>query len=347
MSENTNIEWCDHTFNPWTGCAKVSPGCANCYAEALSKRNTHTFGQWGKGRPRKRTSLANWKLPLKWNKAAGAEAIAADHILADEKAGEANREWAENWHRPRVFCASLADWLDDDVPVEWLLDLLATMHCTPHLDWLMLTKRPQNFRDRLDAVMDFLLGPCSLGIAFLGTYISNMRDGWRGITYSAPGVGRENYWIGASVEDQARADERIPRLLAIPASVRFLSCEPLLGPVNIHLDWEIGAYEPGNPSPIRNRRASVIHWVIAGGESGPGARPPNPQWFRDLRDQCRFADVPFLFKQWGEWISVSEQAGPGVIHEFPDGRCVRRNGKKQTGRLLDGREWDEFPEVKP
>lgn len=266
----TNIEWCSsrrpdgtlppgYTFNPWYGCTRVSPGCMRCYAETLMDTRYHKV-EWGPGRQRKRTTAEYWKQPLRWDRAAAA-------------AGE----------RHRVFCASLADVFDPEVPDEWRADLYLLIRATPNLDWLLLTKRPEKMRDWV----------LSAG----GDY--------------------PNVWLGVSVEDQQRADERIETLMLTPAVVRFLSVEPLLGPIHIkrwtireHGLRAIGA-KPG------------LGWVIVGGESGPGARPINPEWVRSIRDACVSARVPFFFKQWG-----------GV-------------NKKVTGRDLDGRTWDEFPVVQP
>lgn len=273
-------------------------------------------------------------------------------------------------HRPRVFCASLADWLDDEVPVEWLADLLALVHKTPALDWLLLTKRPQNWADRLDAVNLYLGSPISkesLARPGLLSFIINWRSGYR----------PANIWLGTTVEDQIRAEERIPKLLEIPAKVRFLSCEPLLRGVNLrHIDdqdgntldaltGDWGIEGRGHTGPSERR----IHWVIAGGESGPQARPMYPSWATSIRDQCQAANVPFFFKQWGEWCSGQEHfTGPdwkfqnGKIidsHCFPEdvtsgdtpgwdydletATLFQKIGKKAAGRLLDGRKWNEFP----
>ena len=229
MSENSKIEWTDHTFNPWEGCAKVSPGCANCYAEARNSRwNGGTAPNWGKGKPRRRTSAANWRKPLQWNRQAGS-------------AGE----------RPRVFCASLADWLDDEVPIEWLVDLLILIRETPHLDWLLLTKRPENFFGRIEKAR----------ISKKGFEESDL---WLWLDEWMDGEPPENVWIGTTVEDQKRADERIPLLFEIPAAIRFLSCEPLLESVDlIGKDIQGSALHPYQNDP-------KIDWVIAGGESGSG-----------------------------------------------------------------------------
>lgn len=247
MGEKSKIEWCDHTFNPWIGCTKVSPGCVNCYAEGESKRRG--WAQWGKGKERHRTSASYWKQPLKWNREGG-------RFSCD----------LNDFRRPRVFCASLADWLDDEVPIEWLADLLALIHETPNLDWLLLTKRPENWETRLEA-------------AFQLTRMEFI-DRWLTDDDFVPA----NVWIGTSVEDQKRADERIPALLKIPARIRFLSCEPLLGDIY-----------------CRHHAFAVdgVHWVIIGGESGLNSRECNIEWIRGLVGQCKSDGVPVFVKQLG------------------------------------------------
>lgn len=242
MSETTKIEWCDHTFNPWIGCTKVSPGCANCYAEGESKRRG--WARWGRGQPRHRTSDAYWREPLKWNRK-------AENLV----------------ERSRVFCASLADVFDEEVPDDWRIELFSLIADTPNLDWLILTKRPYIAHDFFHNVVGLIDGDVL-----------------------------PNVWLGVSVEDQARADERVPILLEIPARVRFLSCEPLLGPVQLCRGC------PGCPddcgwTPGSNGHG--IHWVIAGGESGPRARPCDVEWIRSIANQCAEADVPVFVKQLG------------------------------------------------
>lgn len=241
--------------------------------------------------------------------------------------------------RPRVFCASLADWLDDEVRIEWLADLLKLIHDTPNLDWLLLTKRPQNWYFRLrDALahiegIDPVTGWDSVDpLSPLGDWLNE----WLG--------GNEipaNIWIGTTVEDQARADQRIPQLLNIPARVRFLSCEPLLESVSIPnsvINW--------------NNFEGGINWVICGGESGPGARPMHPAWARRLRDDCQHAGVSFFFKQWGEWKPTDgdgsltfDSEGRNCSYYDPGAERMVKVGKHYAGRLLDGREWNEFPAV--
>lgn len=321
MAENTGIEWADHTFNPWIGCTKVSPACDHCYAEEWAKR--FKGPAWGK--ERRRTSTANWQKPLRWNREAAA--FRAAHGRA-----------------PMVFCASLADVFDNQVPDEWRLELWELIAQTPDLVWLLLTKRPQNIRKMLP-VMDSSLP---------GYRPWHQRWPW------------PHVWLGTTVENQAEADRRIPHLLSVPAAKRFLSCEPLLGPVDL---TNLSVVSPGGVEQwnaldrIEGREAAaeggvsgVIDWVIAGGESGREARPSHPDWFRSLRDQCAGAGVPFLFKQWGEWTPselASREALRATIQTVDfNGRrlfgteavlggvepveIMARPGKKAAGRTLDG-----------
>lgn len=245
--KESKIEWTTHTFNPWIGCTKVSPGCAHCYAETLMDTR---YGRvkWGKGNPRSRTSVGNWKQPKRWDKEAA-------------KLGE----------RHRVFCASLADVFDSEVANEWRDDLWKLIEATPNLDWLLLTKRPE--------VM--LAETRRLGVT-------------------------ENVWLGVSVEDQIRAEERIPTLIETDAGVKFLSVEPLLGALDLSY-WLTESIVP------------QLQWVIVGGESGPGARTMREEWVAPIRAECEAAGVAFLFKQWG-----------GV-------------DKHATGRMLNNRTYDALP----
>lgn len=307
MAETSAIEWTDSTFNPWIGCTKISPACDHCYAEALMDKR-HGRVQWGG--ERSRTSASNWQQPRRWQKQAAAF-------------------FAEHGRRRRVFCSSLADVFDNQVPPEWRDDLWALIRETPDLDWLLLTKRPQN----------------------IGKMLPNY---WAQV--------KGHVWLGTTVEDQKRADLNIPHLLEHDAAVLFVSCEPLLGPINLaKFMWPVHARWPGRyKSPaaaiadgaeVTYRRQALvwagrnfITWAIAGGESGPQARPCHPDWFRDLRDQCARAEVPFLFKQWGEWATAKGQPGNLEIgHVFDDGYQMIRLGKKRAGRLLDGVEHNGFP----
>lgn len=333
--ENSKIEWTHHTFNPWIGCTKISDGCKNCYAEELMDKR---YGRvkWGVHGLRVRTSKSNWKQPNRWNKAA-------------KEAGV----------RARVFCASLADIFEDKPDQQelndWRRDLFGMIINTPYLDWLLLTKRPENVNHMIEQATGF-----------------SDAETW----FHAA----QNVWIGTSVENQGQADKRIPELLKIPAKIRFLSCEPLLGHVDLRKfskksrgltlghDWLTGEewqyseifgggkniydFDPQFDDYGKNR----IHWVIAGGESGHNARPMHPDWVRSLRYQCQEAGVPFLFKQWGEWgwtghfldYPFDENGLPIKDYRlvsFPDKTVMVKVGKHSAGRLLDGREWNEFPGV--
>lgn len=306
MAERSSIEWCDATFNPWIGCTKVSPACDHCYAERNFDLRRHVV-QWGAGQARKRTAPANWKNPERWNKQAFCECPAcgwrgeAREAMRGCDCPSCMQPGVLVSARRRVFCASLADWLDNEVPVEWLVDLLDLIRSTPNLDWLLLSKRIGNWRKRIEAVIREIDGddPCELKSWLLA---------W--IDDSTP----RNVWLGATICNQAEADRDIPKLLSTPAAVRFLSIEPMLGPVDLtDVVVRHGGGTEDHFSALYDAdddeadTASYIDWVICGGESGPHARPMHPHWARDLRDQCAAAGVPFLFKQWGEWLPISEQ----------------------------------------
>ena len=324
MAENSKIEWCDHTFNPWMGCTKVSAGCKNCYAETMMDKRYNKV-EWGKGKSRILTSEANWKLPLRWDKKAHLANI-RELGKGFENISKAFTPEFESRHvkfnRPKVFCASLADVFDEEVSDEWRYRLFALIQQTQNLDWLVLTKRPTNAKRFILEYLDKIVG--SKTIYF-------------------------NLWIGTSVENQETADERIPQLLQIPAAKRFLSMEPLLGPVDF---YQTSNNMPTKGHPWRNAPILTdIHWVIVGGESGRNARPMNPDWVRSIRNQCLSANVKFFFKQWGEWKHLSYQ-------EWIDSRnkielelfneawdYMGKVGKVKAGRLLDGVEYNDMPEV--
>lgn len=256
MGINSKIEWTDHTFNPWVGCTKISSGCDHCYAESWAKRSGRVV--WGG--ERRRTSEAYWKQPLKWN-------------------AEAQRDGV----RRRVFCASLADVFDNDVPDQWRADLFSMIRRTPHLDWLLLTKRVGNVWRLTQSAM----------------WASGMHPGMH---HTLPA----NVWLGITVVNQEEADRDIPKLLEVQASVRFLSCEPLLGSLDLArmtarcesgtlynfncLRSDYGRGTPEHPA---------VDWVIVGGESGARARPFVLGWAKDIVRQCREAAVPVFVKQVG------------------------------------------------
>jgi protein gp37 len=258
----------------------------------------HRYGRvkWGKGQPRVRTSEANWKLPLKWNRDAAVE----EHSFRSNPL-QARFEGSP-WHRPRVFCASLADWLDDEVPIEWLADLLKLIHDTPNLDWLLLTKRPENWEYRVREAFS----KCH-------TIFQDLDFACKWVD---EGVPLPNIWLGTSVENQEYADKRIPELLKIPARVRFLSVEPLLGEVELSAwlnDCRCGECDYCQ-TVAEHPTENVIHQVIVGGESGPGKRPMDLAWARSLRDQCKAAGVKFFFKQIDKVQPIPADL---MIREFP------------------------------
>lgn len=258
MAEHTKIGWTDHTFNPWQGCEHVSPACDHCYAETLSKRTGHPDRWGGPETVRDRTSVAYWRNPAKWNAAAEARG------------------------RPAlVFCGSLCDVFEDRPELDEIrADLWALIAETPHLRWLLLTKRPQNIARMVPS-------------SWHGNgYADDPRRLWP-----------VNVWVGSTVEDQARADERIPHLLAVPAPVRFLSMEPLFGWVDlVPWTWRREVAETiglGPMGPKEVRYGSEIGWVITGGESGPGHRPLDLDAVRELRRISELCGIPFFFKQHG------------------------------------------------
>ena len=356
MSEQTAISWCDSTFNPWFGCTKVSPACDHCYAERLMDHRRHAV-QWGAGQPRKRTRAANWRQPLKWNAKPFYECPECNY-RGEGIDGAAGCPFCAAYLRStrrRVFCASLADVFDNEVPEQWRADLFSLIAQTPHLDWLLLTKRIGNAAAMLDR------------IAYLGTTES--------VLARMPLL---NIWLGATVVNQEEADRDVPKLLAVPVARRFLSIEPMLGPVDVSR-W-LGAQCDRGSVPGPHGRGGVtcplcdgygakapatgcrgIDWIIAGGESGPQARPMHPDWVRSLRDQCAAAGVPFHFKQWGEWLPAeTDRPGDGGWYAVADdgsdreltGRLklttVDRQellhvGTKAAGRLLDGIEHNGVP----
>lgn len=271
MGKDTKIQWCHHTFNPWRGCTKVSAGCKHCYAEALSKRNPGVLGVWGDSGTRVVASESKWREPLAWNKAAA-------------KAGE----------RQRVFCASLADVFEDreelEAPRHRLWDLIET---TTDLDWLLLTKRPENLEGMLPWTS-----------AHGGEYRERHWD---------------NVWLGVSAEDQPAADSRIPLLLQTPAKVRFLSMEPLLGPVDLKsylkMPWMPDRIVKPHSVPVEYMPVVGVDWCILGGESGPNARSCNVDWIRDIVKQCKDAGVACFVKQLGA-NAVWTESSPGMRATF-------------------------------
>jgi len=354
----SKIEWTDHTFNPWIGCTKVSAGCLHCYAETMDKRFHRTDGAWGKGVPRRRTSPDNWKEPLRWQRVAaegyfvevrreGAFVARGDVRKLVKDAIQPGDRVVQV--RPRVFCASMADWLDDEVAPAWRRDLLWLIRKTPGLDWLLLSKRVEGWKDRMDEVLEAEpLGDVDDPQYTFSDWILDWYNG-------RPPA---NVWIGTSVETQRCADARIPALLKIPARVRFLSCEPLLGAVDFWRHLPAFSSDEGTCGVV----PGALHWVICGGESGDGARPMHVRWASSLRDHCAAAGVAFFFKQWGEHVDLDNMPeetreflagpqGPGLVPLYWQGedKVIRdeatyRVGKRAAGRMLAGVLHGAFPE---
>jgi len=313
MSDGSKIEWTDATWQPVTGCSVVSPGCTNCYAMRLA-------GTRLRDHPSRRGLTKMSKAGSVWT-------------------GEVrfNEQWLDQplrWERPRkIFVCAHGDLFHENVPDEWIDRVFAVMALAHWHTFQVLTKRSAKMKSYMtdpktpDRVLEAMY-------AMRGTSGPRGERLWpRDVEWPLP-----NVWAGTSCEEQPMADARIPHLLATPAAVYFISAEPLLGPIIL---------PPGFLA--LGRRG----WVIAGGESGRGARPSHPDWPRDLRDQCVPAGVPFHFKQHGEWIGIPDLrrlpngSGPGFgVYDHCQHDMTAeavRVGKKAAGRLLDGRTWDEFP----
>jgi len=333
MSDRTKIEWTRSddgtpgaTWNPVTGCTKLSPaspGCQNCYASTFAERFRGAPGHYFER--------------------------GFDVQLRPEKLDQPIR-----WRKPRrIFVNSMSDLFHDDVPTDFIAKVFAIMALAPQHTFQLLTKR----HGRMGALLRD------------GEFQQQVYDAWGQLEMPKGRPSMEdwpwsgwplpNVWLGVSAEDQKRADLRIPALLDTPAAVRFISAEPLLGPIDLSRFVEDDGEKFDLPP---------LSWVIVGGESGPGARPMHPDWARSLRDQCVAAGVPFLFKQWGEWAPNQHPPLRACVCDWYDGReadicrndpCrklskppyvddpraqMQRVGKKRAGRELDGRTWDQYPE---
>jgi protein gp37 len=370
MAAKTPIEWTDRTWNPVVGCSLVSPGCTNCYAMRMAGR-IEAMGTAPHYAGLTRPSKAG---PV-WT---GAVRAAPEHVLLEPL----------RWRTPaRIFVNSMSDLFHEDLP-DWVIDrVFAVMALCPQHTFQVLTKRPERMQaylasrstvdergnpaEDIRVQMTAWLATPSWRAKYPVTAAITPRGGYCAlIAWPLP-----NVWLGVSVEDQARADERIPILLDTPAAVRWISAEPLLGRLDVR---------PYMPNPLWNDLPSwkqpELNWVVGGGESGPDARPMHPDWVRSLRDQCAAAGVPFLFKQWGSWSPVSLEIDDdgGAAYPMPgcsdpeahkaeqeclfwkDGHLVhwpqverfpavgvRRVGKGPAGRLLDGVIHDAYPEPRP
>jgi protein gp37 len=366
MADNSGIEWTDATWNPVVGCSVISPGCTNCYAMKLAG-----------GRMQNHPSRQGLTKPSKAGPVWTGEVRFMDDWL----------DQPLRWKRPRkIFVCAHSDLFHEAVPDEWIDKVFAVMALAPQHTFQVLTKRPERMRSYLTngGALPWLRARIS-DAAFK---VNGVGSAWRAKDAPWP---LENVHLGVSAEDQPRADERIPLLLATPAAVRWVSAEPLLGPIWMATNgrfndgdgahsWLTGARfdvdVDANGVTGGPHKGPRLDWVVAGGESGPGARPSHPDWFRSLRDQCASAGVPFHFKQHGDWrewdsrpetdeVDAGSEAAEAILasahnpawitrdgrvfHQQedlpPDTPCrlVERLGKKAAGRLLDGREHNGMP----
>ncbi|KRQ32558.1 MULTISPECIES: DUF5131 family protein [Mycobacteroides] len=343
MGDKTGIEWTDATWNPVTGCDKVSPGCDHCYAETFAERWRGTEGHYFETGFDVQLRPDKLDLPLRWTKPR------------------------------RIFVNSMSDLFHDKVSDEYVASVWAVMALAPHHTFQLLTKRHGRMRALLGS--ERFPGLVYMAINSLLEHGNPLHINDIAIMAALDGFSRgrfkvlPNVWLGVSAEDQKRADLRIPALLDTPAAVRWISAEPLLGAIDLD---NCGGYQAVSTTP--HRELTYLDWVVVGGESGPGARPMHPNWARSLRDQCVEAGVPFLFKQRGEWtwnesggfrlpskpltdrVAVMHPAGMTALSKdnpfdpFELGHPnwatrIERVGKKRAGRELDGRTWDQYPEA--
>lgn len=286
MSEKTKIEWANSTASPWTGCTEASPGCANCYARAMAKR--YGWCEWGNGKPRHRFEGFHANVMRMNRKPLVCDTCGHVQKMHDFRCLQCDTRYPR---RRRLF-PSACDWLDDEMPIEWLAESLVTMHQADQLIKLLLTKRPENWMRLMEAASK-----------------APMREStYQWLQLWILGQAPENFWIGTSIENQDQ-DYRIKHLLQTPAKVRFLSLEPLLGPIDISsgtyasdgkgVVWDAFGNVAHTPYCDYTAKGPGIDWVIVGGESGPKARPCDVEWIRDIVRQCKAAGVPCFVKQLG------------------------------------------------
>ncbi len=359
MSAQTGIAWCDSTLNFWGGCTKVSPACTNCYAERDAAR--FKFAEWGAGKPRKQMTERTRGQAEKWNKlqfyecsACGRRGDGLDRIGESTLCPECGTHGTSSPARRRVFINSWSDWLDNEVPTAWLVDLLDRIRRCPNIDFLLLTKRVGNWRERIEAARNS--GSASV------TLMNWLHD-W------LAGKPPANVWVGSTVIDQPEADRDIRKLRRVPARIRFLSIEPMQAAVDLTLDglvckpcpnWQDAMMDPTTGATECCHRCDHtgvgyewdIDWVIVGGESGANARPLDMQWIRSLVQQCKAAGVPILVKQLGRRPYFgNEGAGwaddffnGGASHWRPDYRLPDGSLGVCEFRDREGRDINEWPE---
>lgn len=331
----SKIEWTDKTWNPVTGCTKVSPGCANCYAEAMSKRFAGKRGWGTKEDPfAVRLHPDRLGLPLKWKKP------------------------------QKIFVCSMGDLFHEDVPFEFIDKVFAVMALSPQHTFQVLTKRPERMRDYLskDALWRSARISATAQQMVDETFseknkeIAYEQHLWLSATIAGMIYPLPNVWHGVTAENQEQADKWIPILLQIPAAIRFVSIEPMLGAVDITKFWDgVGGMPRGRKVGETDTYVSSLDWVIVGGESGSGARPMHLDWVRKVRDDCKEAKVPFFFKQVGEWRTEEIEGNSFELKDLKDNQQIgmgmkpntmtlyTRVGKAKAGSLLDGVSYKEFP----
>ncbi|MBS1702874.1 MAG: phage Gp37/Gp68 family protein [Armatimonadetes bacterium] len=406
MSAKSKIEWTDRTWNPTIGCTRVSEGCRHCYAETMAARVANAAQERARRGEELTPVQRAYQNVVMWER--GKRGGPADDTDKAMPKWSGNVELLEErltdplrWSKPgRIFVDSMTDLFHDSIPFEFIDKVFAIMALCPQHTFQILTKRPERMAEYLIGAERSHKFSCEI----CNRLEAEDRNPLHWNSYAKWPL--PNVWLGTSVEDQDTADERIPHLLRCHAAVRFLSCEPLLGNVDVqrflkrttkhHMSVSIeGALrnrsfdgftdDNGKLMPRQVVEAELyrlhsegkkllpmancpdfddqtgcpghtlprVDWVICGAESGPNARPMHPDWPRSIRDQCVAAGVPFFFKQWGEWFPMGQTLTDGSIscldrHEAPGlwdaATLSARLGKGRTGRFLDGRTWDEFPE---
>ena len=316
----SSIGWTEHVWNPIRGCSRISEGCRNCYAERMAARfcgnDPYSAG------PGKFSGFASMTpTGPRWT---GRVELIPEMLHIPLKR-----------RKPTTyFVNSMSDLFHESLAFGAIDHIFGVIQAARRHRFIILTKRARRMREYVEA---FRPGPIDEGFV--------TRDGVpyaeAAIVVSPERWPLPNVILGVSCEDQAAADERIPHLLALPAACRMVSLEPLLGPINLYSHIPTLEIE----RETRTAEDRYLDWVILGGESGPGARPMHPDWVRTLRDQCTAAEVPFLFKQWGEWLGAEQDGAPGDNQVLNCSDAPVRVGKRAAGRLLDGRVWDERPEV--
>jgi protein gp37 len=405
MGAKTGIEWCDSTWNPLEGCSRVSEGCRNCYAEAMAGRFCGS-GQHYEGLATRIGGKSRWTGAVRMVEKHLLDSMKWKAVLTGLMTGEGKLQSVKRSNgeievtrprRRRIFVNSMSDLFHENVTDEMRDRIFAVMALCPQHDFIVLTKRPERMlryfnsgprpstmtcprKNHILNVLDFMTRAGECAEKYRGLEITLAARLQRG-EWKWP---LSNVWLGVSVENQVAADDRVPLLLQTPAAVRFVSCEPLLGPVRLN---RIGEEQEGYLDALAavvscngrgTKSITGLDWIICGGESGPGARPMHPEWVRALRDQCLETRVPFFFKQWGAWapkqmqhIHTPEKVGklvamtticaspkseegkvaywayPSVVAEGNWGLVERMEkvGRRSAGSLLDECEWKQFPET--